>query len=98
MNYQNLREGLWVKKNILIVDDQPEIAELLRLYLEKEGYDVIEAHDGMDALMYISKGKIDLMLVDLMMPIIDGYQLIKKVRETLQCSNYHHLSETGRSG
>ncbi|MDR7075863.1 DNA-binding response OmpR family regulator [Neobacillus niacini] len=72
-----------MKKNILIVDDQPEIAELLRLYLEKEGYDVIEAHDGMDALMYISKGKIDLMLVDLMMPIIDGYQLIKKVRETL---------------
>lgn len=72
-----------MKKNILIVDDQPEIAELLRLYLEKEGYVCFEAHDGMDALMYISKGKIDLMLVDLMMPIIDGYQLIKKVRETL---------------
>ncbi|MEH7254194.1 response regulator transcription factor [Neobacillus niacini] len=73
-----------MKRSILIVDDQPEIAELLRLYLEKEGYDIIEAHDGMDALMYISKGKIDLMLVDLMMPIVDGYQLIKKVRETLQ--------------
>jgi DNA-binding response OmpR family regulator len=41
-----LREGLWVKKNILIVDDQPEIAELLRIYLEKEGYDVIEAQMG----------------------------------------------------
>lgn len=72
-----------MKRNILIVDDQPEIAELLRLYLEKEGYGIIEAHDGMDALMYISKEKIDLVLVDLMMPIIDGYQLIKKVRETL---------------
>lgn len=68
----------------MIVDDQPEIAELLKLYLENEGYEIIEAHDGMDALMSISKGNIDLMLVDLMMPIIDGYQLIKKVRETLQ--------------
>lgn len=68
----------------MIVDDQPEIAELLKLYLENEGYEIIEAHDGMDALMSISKGNIDLMLVDLMMPIIDGYQLIKKVRETIQ--------------
>lgn len=76
-------EGLRVRRKILIVDDQPEIAELLRLYLEKEGYDIIEAHDGMDALLHISKGKIDLMLVDLMMPIVDGYQLIRKVRETM---------------
>lgn len=73
-----------MKRRILIVDDQPEIAELLRLYLEKEGYSIIEAKDGMDALMAISKGKVDLMLVDLMMPIIDGYQLIKKVRETMR--------------
>jgi len=73
-----------LNKNILIVDDQPEIAELLSLYLEKEGYTIVQANDGMDALMHISKGNIDLMLVDLMMPIIDGYQLIKKVRETMQ--------------
>ena len=73
-----------MSRNILIVDDQPEIAELLKLYLEKEGYRIIEAHNGMDALQFISNEKIDLILVDLMMPIIDGYQLIKKVRETLQ--------------
>ncbi|KGR77125.1 response regulator transcription factor [Ureibacillus manganicus] len=72
-----------MKKNILIVDDQPEIAELLSLYLEKVGFNIIQAKDGMDALMHISKGSIDLMLVDLMMPIIDGYQLIKKVRESM---------------
>lgn len=71
-------------RNILIVDDQPEIAELLKLYLEKEGYRIIEKQDGMEALKVISHEKIDLILVDLMMPIIDGYQLIKKVRETLQ--------------
>lgn len=73
-----------MKRNILIVDDQPEIAELLDLYLEKAGFNIIQARDGMDALMHISKGNIDLMLVDLMMPVIDGYQLIKKVRETMQ--------------
>jgi len=71
-------------RTILIVDDQPEITELLKLYLEKEGYRVLEAHDGMDAFMLISTEKIDLMLVDLMMPVLDGYQLIKKVRETRQ--------------
>lgn len=72
-----------MKRNILIVDDQPEIAELLSIYLEKGGFNIIQANDGMDALMYISKGNIDLMLVDLMMPIIDGYQLISKVRESM---------------
>ncbi|MBM7602363.1 DNA-binding response OmpR family regulator [Metabacillus crassostreae] len=70
--------------NILIVDDQPEIAELLKLYLEKEGFSIFEAYDGSEALKIISMEKIDLLLVDLMMPIIDGYQLIKKVREELE--------------
>lgn len=73
-----------MSRTILIVDDQPEITELLSLYLKKEGFQIIEAHDGMDAFQPIAKEKIDLMLVDIMMPIIDGYQLIKKVRETLR--------------
>jgi len=73
-----------VSRTILIVDDQPEITELLSLYLKKEGFHIIEAHDGMDAFQLIAKEQIDLMLVDIMMPIIDGYQLIKKVRETIQ--------------
>ncbi|MFD2445275.1 response regulator transcription factor [Bacillus sp. CGMCC 1.16607] len=70
-------------RNILIVDDQPEITELLKLYLEKDGYHIMEAHDGSKAIEFINLHKIDLILVDLMMPIIDGYQLIKKVRETM---------------
>lgn len=73
-----------MSRTILIVDDQPEITELLSLYLKKEGFQIIEAHDGMDAFQLIAKEKIDLILVDIMMPIIDGYQLIKKVRETLR--------------
>ncbi|MFT4416546.1 response regulator transcription factor [Fredinandcohnia humi] len=72
-----------MKRSILIVDDQPEIAELLRLYLEKEDYYILEASDGQEAINMIPNNKIDLMLIDLMMPTIDGYQLIKRIRETL---------------
>jgi DNA-binding response OmpR family regulator len=72
-----------VTRTILIIDDQPEIRELIRLYLEKDGYHIIEADNGNVAIQTIHDHKIDLVLVDLMMPIIDGYQLIKKVRETL---------------
>jgi DNA-binding response OmpR family regulator len=71
-----------VTRTILIIDDQPEIRELISLYLEKDGYHIIEADNGNEAIQTIHDHKIDLILVDLMMPIIDGYQLIKKVRET----------------
>ncbi|WP_077620880.1 response regulator transcription factor [Bacillus sinesaloumensis] len=71
-------------RTILIVDDQPEIVELLSLYLEKENYRILEAFDGHEALEIINKEKLDLMLVDLMMPNINGYQLIKRVRQELE--------------
>ncbi|THE12872.1 response regulator transcription factor [Bacillus timonensis] len=72
-----------MKRTILIVDDQPEIVELLSLYLEKENHRILEAFDGREALQIIQSENIDLMLVDLMMPYINGYQLIKKVRQDL---------------
>lgn len=71
-------------RTILIVDDQPEIVELLSLYLEKENYRILEAFNGQEALEIINKEKLDLMLVDLMMPNINGYQLIKRVRQELE--------------
>lgn len=72
-----------MNRTILIVDDQPEIVELLSLYLGKENYRILEAFDGREALQIIEKENIDLMLVDLMMPNINGYQLIKKIRQDL---------------
>lgn len=70
-----------MKRTLLIVDDQPEIVELLKLYLEKEGYHIEEAYDGAQALTKIkSNSDIDLVIVDLMMPYIDGLQFIKEVR------------------
>ena len=66
--------------NILIADDEKEIAKLLRIYLETDGVNVFEANDGAQALEILEKNNIDLALVDIMMPKIDGYQVIKAIR------------------
>ena len=66
--------------NILIADDEKEIVTLLKIYLETDGIIVFEANDGVQALDILEKNEIDLALVDIMMPKIDGYQVIKKIR------------------
>ena len=65
--------------NILIADDEKEIIKLLRIYLND--YNVLEANDGQEALAILNSEQIDLAIVDIMMPRIDGYQLIEKIRE-----------------
>ena len=67
--------------NILIADDEKEIVKLLKIYLETDGVTVFEANDGAQALDILDKNAIDLALVDIMMPKIDGYQVIKKIRQ-----------------
>ena len=66
---------------ILIAEDESDIIELLRLYLENAGFIVIGAADGIEALKIIEAEHIDLAIFDIMMPRLDGYQLIRKVRE-----------------
>ena len=66
---------------ILVADDETEIRELLRLYLEKDGYQVLEAEDGGKALALLEKEEIDMVLLDIMMPETDGYRVLKKLRE-----------------
>lgn len=66
---------------ILIADDEPEIRSLLRLYLENEGYTVIEAEDGRKALELAEKEKPDLCLLDIMMPNVDGYHVLSQLRK-----------------
>lgn len=66
---------------ILIADDEAEIRELLRLYLEKDGYRVLEAADGRSALSLLETQEIDMALLDIMMPEVDGYHVLKKLRE-----------------
>ncbi|MGY0693967.1 response regulator transcription factor [Virgibacillus sp. FSP13] len=65
---------------ILVVDDDPHIRELLRFYLQREGYQTIETVDGKEALDKLETENIHLAIVDVMMPNIDGYQLCEEIR------------------
>ena len=69
-----------MKEHILIADDEKEILSLLRLYLENAGYQVSEASDGETAYTLIQTGGIDLAILDVMMPKLDGYALIRRIR------------------
>lgn len=70
---------------ILVVDDDPNICELLRLYLEKEGYEVVQAGDGKKALAEFEKENPDLILLDIMLPELDGWQVCREIRKKSQC-------------
>ena len=70
---------------VLIVDDDRNICELLRLYLEKEGWDTVLAHDGVQALKLFSEENPDLILLDIMMPELDGWQVCREIRKKSTC-------------
>mgnify|MGYP002967311719 CR=1 FL=1 len=67
-------------EKILVVDDDKNICELLRLYLVKEGYNVTMVHDGGAALAEFDKLHPDLVLLDVMMPVMDGWEVCRKLR------------------
>ncbi len=71
-----------VKYKILIVDDDENICELIRLYLEKEGYETIVANDGEKAVELSAKHNPDLILLDIMLPKLDGWQVCREIRKT----------------
>ncbi len=68
-------------EKILVVDDDTNICELLRLYLEKEGYEVTIANNGADAVKAFQENEPDLMLLDIMLPVLDGWQVCREVRK-----------------
>jgi DNA-binding response OmpR family regulator len=65
---------------VLVVDDEQPLRRLLRLYLEKEGYEVVEANNGLDALSLLRRGGVDLALVDVMLPELDGFEVVRRIR------------------
>ncbi len=72
------------KIKILVADDDTNICELSRLYLEKEGFHVVLANDGKQALHAFSREKPNLVILDIMMPYCDGYQVCKEIRKDSQ--------------
>lgn len=69
-------------KTILIVDDEPNIVESLEFLMKREGFETIVAGDGEGALRAIESGKPDLLLLDVMMPVKDGYEVCRQIRAT----------------
>ncbi|MGN0538469.1 MAG: response regulator transcription factor [Candidatus Fimenecus sp.] len=70
------------KEKILVVDDDKNICDLLRMYLEKEGYTVVLAHNGVDAVSVFGSEAPDLVLLDIMLPQLDGWQVCREIRKT----------------
>lgn len=70
------------RASVLVVDDEQKIREVVRLYLEKEGFFIGEAADGQEALNKISSSKWDLVVLDLMMPDVNGWAVCKEIRKT----------------
>ena len=68
---------------ILVVDDDPHIRKLIKLYLENSQFTVVEAEDGQKALDYVAHTKVDLMIVDVMMPRVNGIELTEDIRRYL---------------
>ena len=73
-----------MQQSILLVDDDPNISHLVQLYLEKEGYTVVTAARGDDAVNLFRRNPPDLMLLDIMLPGMDGWEVLKAVRRTSQ--------------
>lgn len=72
-------------KTIMVVDDDKNICELLRLYLQKDGYKVVTAYNGGEALELFNEKEPDLIILDVMMPVLDGWQVCREIRKTSKC-------------
>ena len=82
---------------ILVVDDQPDLLENISLTLESAGHQVLTAGDGVEALAVLQSQPVDLILADIAMPRMNGYQLYERVRENVQWVAIPFLFLTARA-
>jgi DNA-binding response OmpR family regulator len=75
-----------VETKVLVVDDDVNISDLIEIYLVKESYKVYKAHNGREALKIFNEKQVDLVILDVMMPEMDGYETLKEIRKTSQVS------------
>ena len=66
---------------ILVCDDDKDIVEAISIYLEQEGHQILKAYDGQQALLVLQKNEVDLLIIDVMMPKLDGYGVAEEVRK-----------------
>ncbi|PAE36662.1 response regulator transcription factor [Bacillus sp. 7884-1] len=82
-------------KTVLLVDDEKRMLDLLELYIAPQGYKCVKKQTGSDALSYLENKNVDLVILDIMMPDMDGWETCKKIRET---SNVPIIMLTAREG
>jgi len=83
-------------KKILIAEDEKDIVDVLKMGLELEGYEVIVAYDGEETLRKLKEEKPDLLLLDIMMPKVDGYSISVKMKEDEELKNIPIIVITGK--
>lgn len=86
-----------MKKSILLVDDEPGLRDLLRAMLQLGGFEVIEAEDGLDALDKLEMFVPDVMILDVMMPNMDGVTLCKQLRSSSQFATLPIIMLSGKT-
>lgn len=84
------------KKRILVVDDDPHISELVCVNLEAAGYEVDRAANGHEAIDRIAAARPDLIVLDVMMPEMDGWELCKTIRDDPECCDLRIVMMTAR--
>jgi len=85
------------KKRILAVDDEEHMTNLIRLHLRKAGYDVDVAMNGTEALAQVGVARPDLIVLDIMMPIVDGWEVLKRLRADPATASIPVIMLTSRS-
>lgn len=86
-----------MKYNILIVDDEPNIIMSLEYILKKENYEVHIARDGKEAIDIVQESKIDVVLLDIMMPNVDGYQVLSFIRNNSELKDVKVIFLTAKN-
>ncbi len=87
-----------VRKTVLVVDDYSTVRRILKLGLKAGGMEVIEASDGLEALEMLARHKVDIVITDLNMPRMDGYQLTREIRKNFKDEELPIIMLTTESG
>ena len=82
-------ERVWIRKKILVVEDEKAISDILVFNLQREGYDTLAAYDGAEGLRCALEEAPDLILLDVMLPEMDGFEVCRRVRAEKGHADHH---------
>jgi DNA-binding response OmpR family regulator len=86
-----------VKKRVLCIEDHPEMIELIRLILGRQGFEVVGAEGGREGLQALQDNPVDLVLLDLMMPDMDGWEVFRQIRANDQLKEIPVIAVTAKA-